>query len=210
MPEFGDEAVRRRTGKGRDEWFAILDAWGAKEKGHRATAKRLAAEHGVGGWYAQAITVEYERARGLREVGQKGEHFEMSVTRTIRATPEATFEALTRARHWNRWLTTKARVNAKVGGRFSDGDGDRGEFLRLSPPHFLRMTWEDGKRGPGSVVEFDLKERADGRITLCVLHRKLSSQAERKEMQRRWRGAMDSLGRYLETGREKPAGEGEA
>ena len=124
--KISDAAVIKATGKGWDEWFGILDRWKAPEKGHTAIAKWLESKHGVDGWYAQEITVQYERARGLREVGQKGKHFEVGVTRTIRATAEEAFEALTKARHWNRWFTKRARVNAKVGGRYSNADGDRG------------------------------------------------------------------------------------
>ena len=62
-----DTAVRAKTGKGWEEWFAILDEWDAKEKGHTASAKHLRDELGVSPWWAQAVTVRYEYARGLRE-----------------------------------------------------------------------------------------------------------------------------------------------
>jgi hypothetical protein len=32
-PTTSDKAVRKRTGKGWDEWFSILDEWKAPEKG---------------------------------------------------------------------------------------------------------------------------------------------------------------------------------
>lgn len=63
---FSDEAVRAKTGKGWDEWLAILDAWGMKEQGHRLTAKHLQEAYGVGPWWAQAVTIRYEYERGLR------------------------------------------------------------------------------------------------------------------------------------------------
>jgi hypothetical protein len=63
---FSDEAVRTKTGKGWDEWRAILDAWGMKEQGHRLTAKHLQEAYGVSPWWAQAGTIRYEYERGLR------------------------------------------------------------------------------------------------------------------------------------------------
>jgi Domain of unknown function (DUF4287) len=69
-PEFrriGDDAVRRRTGKGWEEWLALLDEWGAKDKGHTACARHLREAHGISPWWAQAVTVRYEYERGLRE-----------------------------------------------------------------------------------------------------------------------------------------------
>lgn len=62
----GEEAVRRATGRSWDEWFGVLDAMGARELGHTASARRLREEHGVAPWWAQAVTVRYEHERGLR------------------------------------------------------------------------------------------------------------------------------------------------
>ena len=61
-----DESVRAKTGRGWDEWFAILDGSDVKEKGHTAIAKYLRDEQGVSAWWAQAVTVRYEYERGLR------------------------------------------------------------------------------------------------------------------------------------------------
>jgi hypothetical protein len=60
-----DKAVRRATGRGRNEWFALLDLWGAAHK-HRDIAAWIMQEHNVGNWWAQRLTVDYEQARGLR------------------------------------------------------------------------------------------------------------------------------------------------
>lgn len=59
-------AVRKATGKGWDEWFRILDRFGAERHGHKAAALWLEKEQGVGGWWAQSIAVQHEWARGLR------------------------------------------------------------------------------------------------------------------------------------------------
>ncbi|HEX7779978.1 MAG TPA: hypothetical protein VF424_12085 [Vicinamibacterales bacterium] len=62
---------RAKTGRGLDHWFEVLDRFGAVEKGHTAAARHLYDAHGVDGWYAQGITVAYERARGVRGVNQR-------------------------------------------------------------------------------------------------------------------------------------------
>ena len=46
-----DEAIRRRTGRGWEEWFDLLDAWGAAETnahGDRALGGRRALDQGLG------------------------------------------------------------------------------------------------------------------------------------------------------------------
>jgi hypothetical protein len=37
-----DEAIRRRTGRGWEEWFDLLDEWGAAERPHREIARWVA------------------------------------------------------------------------------------------------------------------------------------------------------------------------
>jgi len=64
--KISEEAVMARTGKGWQEWLAILDAWGAPTQGHTRTAAYLLDHHGLSGWWAQAVAIRYEWERGLR------------------------------------------------------------------------------------------------------------------------------------------------
>lgn len=61
-----EDEVQRKTGRGSRDWYALLDAWNAQQKGHTAIARYLREEHGVDPWWAQSITVRYEYERGLR------------------------------------------------------------------------------------------------------------------------------------------------
>lgn len=54
MAAFGRQRIAdarfvERTGKSMREWTKILDRWGAKEKGHPATARHLERDLGVAG-----------------------------------------------------------------------------------------------------------------------------------------------------------------
>jgi hypothetical protein len=77
------EALAAATGRGWDEWFAVLDAWGAAEREHGEIARHLMSEHGVPGWWSQTVTVGYERARGLRAKHERPNGFSVSVSRTV-------------------------------------------------------------------------------------------------------------------------------
>ena len=69
MAEFrrlSEESVRQATSKGWEEWLGILDAWDARGKGHKLTARYLSDEYEVGGWWAQAVTIRWEWERGVR------------------------------------------------------------------------------------------------------------------------------------------------
>jgi hypothetical protein len=69
-----DDSVRARTGAGWADWLARIDAWGGAARSHAEIAAwvgpQVQNDDGKGLWWAQAITVGYERLRGRREVGQ--------------------------------------------------------------------------------------------------------------------------------------------
>jgi hypothetical protein len=78
-----DEAIRARTGRGWQEWFDLLDGWGAPERSHREIARWVAEQQGIAplAWNAQAVASSYERARGLRAVGEHPEGFSLEARR---------------------------------------------------------------------------------------------------------------------------------
>jgi len=84
-----DEAIRQRTGRGLEEWFDLLDARGAAERRRGDCApRRRGARIEALGWDAQAITVSYERARGLRAVGERVDGFGITASKRIEAPVE--------------------------------------------------------------------------------------------------------------------------
>jgi len=64
--KIGDEAVRAKTNKVWQDWFEILDKYGAQKEGHTQAAKYLREKHRLSNWWAQAVTIRYEWERGLR------------------------------------------------------------------------------------------------------------------------------------------------
>ena len=90
-----DEAIRERTGRGWEEWFDVLDSWGALGMKHRDIARRVATELEIDplAWNAQAITASYERTRGLRVAGQKEDGFSITASKTIGVPIERLYDA---------------------------------------------------------------------------------------------------------------------
>lgn len=200
----GEESVKAKTGRGWEAWFSLLDGWGATEKGHALTAKHLEEAYDLGGWWAQTVTVEYERVRGLREVGQRGDEFVATVQRTIRAPPEAAYAALTDPDHLSHWFTQDARADLRIGGRYENKDGDRGEFLRLDPPRRIRYTWENPEHAPGTMVEIWIEPKDGAKSLIRLEHSRLKNRGEFEDLKNGWGWALDSLRSYLETGRPIP------
>ena len=93
------DGVRRATGRDRDEWFALLDAWGAAGRPYREIAGWLTGEHGISDWWAQKLIVEYEQARGLRPPGVRPDGtFEVSASKTMAVPVERLFDAFINSR----------------------------------------------------------------------------------------------------------------
>lgn len=103
-PGFSDAAILKATGKGWDEWFALLDAWGGTAQAHPEIARHVADTYGIDGWWAQSVTVGYERARGMRALHERPDGFSMSASRTFPVPVERLFAAFVEPEERERWL----------------------------------------------------------------------------------------------------------
>lgn len=84
-PETSDATLTEATGRGWDAWVAIIEAGPAARKDHTTIADWVKTETDiVSWWWAQNVTVGYERITGLRLPGQmKDGTFTVSRTRTL-------------------------------------------------------------------------------------------------------------------------------
>jgi len=93
-----DEALTAATGRPWAGWFGLLDAAGAQAWTHPQIARWLHDEHGVPGWWSQAVTVGFEQARGLRMPGQRADgSFEVSASKTFPLEQQAALDAVVAA-----------------------------------------------------------------------------------------------------------------
>lgn len=90
-----DDPIRERTGRGWDEWFDLLDEWGTAERTHREIARWVAEQQGIEplAWNAQAVVGSYERARGLRAIGEHADGFRAGASKTVNVPAEWLFDA---------------------------------------------------------------------------------------------------------------------
>ncbi len=126
-PGMSEEAVQLATGRTWDEWLAVLDVWGAADLSHTEIARHVAEEYRISGWWAQSVTVGYERMRGKRAVHQVADGFSVSVSRTFPVSVERLFAVFADETERDRWLqsgTLRLRT-AQEGrsARFDIGDG---------------------------------------------------------------------------------------
>lgn len=172
-----DEAMTRATGRRIGEWLEILDAWGATEHKHAEIARWLVDEHGIPGWWAQSVTVGYERARGMRAMYQEPGGFSVSASKTIAALPERISDAFTEAELRARWLP-----DAPIRERTSN----RGRSARFD--------WDD----PPSRVGYNLFPKGGEKTQLGLAHEKLPDAETAERFKLMWRERLRVLKELLE------------
>ncbi|NJD26989.1 MAG: hypothetical protein FIA92_01685 [Chloroflexi bacterium] len=173
-----DALIVARTGRPWAEWFAILAAWGAADRPHGEIARHLNDALGVDGWWSQNITVEFERAIGRRQVGQRADGtFVATASKTIGVAAEAAFDAFADEAVRGRWLA------------------DTPLRLRGATPHrIVRFDWADG---PERVqVTFDPK--AEGRTLVALEHQRLADGEAVKGSKAFWKDRLADLQRFLD------------
>ncbi len=97
--------VKKSTAKEWDEWFALLKVEEAEKLPHSEIAALLITKYNVPGWWAQTITVEFERLIGRRKVGQTGDGtFQTTTTKTMKGDLDQVFNIwLNQARKTDRF-----------------------------------------------------------------------------------------------------------
>lgn len=103
-PGMSDAAIANGTGKSWDEWFALLDAWGAASRNHTEIARHVHETYGVDGWWAQGVTVGYERARGMRGLHERPDGYSMNASKTFPVSLERLYSALIEEDERANWL----------------------------------------------------------------------------------------------------------
>ena len=69
-PMISDERLENATGRSRRHWYRELDEVGAQEWDRKRIARWLGVKREVDAWWAQALAIDYERDRGLRDGGR--------------------------------------------------------------------------------------------------------------------------------------------
>jgi hypothetical protein len=168
-----DDAFVKATGRKPEDWFAELDAWGARERTHGEIAKHLSEDLGVDGWWAQSVTVTYERARGMRDVGQR-------LDGTYSATASKTISAMTE-RAFDHFASEELRALWLPEGLLSVRTATRARSARFD--------WLDGD----SRVIVGFEPKGDGRCIVAIEHERLPDAGAREQMKAFWREHLSGL-----------------
>ncbi|GAA5122903.1 hypothetical protein [Haloechinothrix salitolerans] len=173
-----DESIRRNTGRGWAEWFALLDEWGARDRSHTEIARWIGEQHNVSGWWAQSITVGYEQERGLRQPGQQCDgYFAANASKTIAAPLAVAYAAIADAGQRGQWLGDTLTPHGK------------------SRENKVFRAVLDGEPGK---VEFLFTAKGEAKTQVAVSHTKLTDADTAAKLKQRWRERLAELKAALE------------
>ena len=170
-PAISDDRLKAATGRSRQRWFALLDKAGAESWDRRRIARWLGVKHEVDAWWAQSLTIDYERARGLRQGRTRKGPLRTSAWKTIRRPAEAVWPFLDDDDLRRDWLDCEFGVRGRT-----PGDG----------------TWAHG------VHELEPTSSGESRTQISVEHSGLHDAAEVAETKEFWKACLAQLAAQFE------------
>jgi hypothetical protein len=170
-----DDAVRARTGRDWHGWVRALDSVNATEMSHREIAAHVQGRYDVSNWWAQTLTVGYERIKGLREIGQRrGGTFEANKSKTVATPISRLYRAFSHKPIRRRWLPAQLKI------RTSTRDKS------------MRITWEDG-----TPVDVYFTSKTSSKSQVTIQHRKLPDKAAATRAKEYWGDRLSALSDLL-------------
>lgn len=171
-PAMSDEAVKVKTGKNWMGWFVILNRANAADMSHKEIVSLLHEKHDVPGWWAQMITVEFERARGGRKKHEESDGFSVSASKTLNL-PLAKLYAITAdAKQRKRWFPET---------EFTPSSETKDKYLRGS--------W--GKSG--ARLEIGFYAKGDDKSQIAVQVNKMVKESDVERERKAWKAALEKL-----------------
>lgn len=168
-----DSALKEKTGRNWKQWVDVLDRHQAATMPHRDIAVLVNREYEIDGWWSQAVTVGYERIKGLRARGQRRDGtYEAGKSRTYNVPVGVLFEAWADAKVRRRWLT-----------------GGTVRVRTSTAPKSLRLGWADG-----TIVALWFTAKGAKKSQVALQHTKLVDRATSDRLKKYWGDQLDALG----------------
>lgn len=171
-----DDAVSAKTGRTWKQWVRELDSVDAIAMSHKEIARHVHASYDVSGWWAQTVTVGYERIRGLREIGQRrGGGFDANKSKTFAVPVGKLYRAFSVKKNRERWLSG---IDLKV--RTSTVDKS------------MRITWPDD-----TSVHAYFTAKGKQKSQVSIQHVGLADRKDQEKHKAFWADRLGALNRIL-------------
>lgn len=183
-----ESAVRKATGKGWDDWFTLIDREGYKGLSHKEIAARLHDDgHIDSEWWCQMVTVGYEKAQGLRVVGQTADAgFQIGAQKTLPLSPGKAWELITSPEGRSIWLGRISKISFVEGYEYQTEEGTSGKIGTVVSGNRLRLSWKPKRWRKSSNIQIRINPSGK-KSAISVHHDRLESAERREEMKKYWR-----------------------
>ncbi|WP_062076571.1 hypothetical protein [Demequina globuliformis] len=186
QPEVSDARVTEATGTGWDAWVARLDAGPGRDATHTEIATWINSNSDIGGWWAQTVTVGYERITGMRLPGQMPDGtFTVSRSRTFSVPPQE--------------LRAIIEDDDSRAALLPDLTATRASKAGVKSPRYALADTADASAQQLGRVQFAFDATASG-TKLTVMHEKLETFAATDPWKDFWSGWLDALEAELNEG----------
>ncbi|MFL5403661.1 MAG: hypothetical protein ACJ8BF_12660 [Gemmatimonadales bacterium] len=171
-----DAVLKENTGCTWERWVKALDHQKAYTWPHREIAKFVHQEYEISNWWAQTVTVGYERIKGLRAIGQRRDGtFEASKSKTFAVPLGRLYHAFHDPRTRARWLPD---VNLTV--------------RTATREKSMRITWPDK-----TSVEVGFAPKGAAKSLVAVQHVKLPDKTAATRLKEYWAERLGALNEVL-------------
>ena len=171
-----DDTIGAKTGHTWQEWVRVLDADKAAAMRHRDIAELVHKKHGAPDWWAQTVTVGYERIKGLRDRGQRRDGaYEANKSKTFDVPVKTLFQAWADDRTRRQWL-----------------NGVEATVRTATAPKSIRLQWPDG-----TIIVAGFIAKNDAKSMVALTHTKLGSRGAIDKAKKDWAARLAALGRVL-------------
>jgi hypothetical protein len=173
-----DAILKERTGCTWNRWVKALDQEKAYTWEHREIAKYVSEKYKIQGWWAQTLTVGYERIKGLRATGQRRDgSFEANKSKTFAVPLPELYHAFHDSRTRRMWLPG---VDLTVRTATRDKS--------------VRITWPDR-----TSVEVGFLSKGPAKSLVAIQHGKLPDKAAAVQVKKYWAERLTTLEQILAT-----------
>ena len=171
-----DAAVKAQTGCTWERWVKALDRVAAHTWPHRRIAQYVHEKYKVPGWWAQTVTVGYERIKGLRAIGQRRDGaFEATRSKVFAVPLPRLYRAFSDTRTRARWLPN-VDLTVRTATRNKS----------------MRITWPDS-----TSVQLGFSRKGVSKAQVQIQHGKLPDRAASTRTKQYWAERLDALGNVL-------------
>lgn len=176
-----DASIKAKTGCTWERWVFALDYVKAHTWPHPEIAAYVVEKYKISGWWAQTVTVGYERIKGLRAIGQRrGGGFEASKSRVMPVPIGRLYRSFTDARSRARWLPG-VKLTVRSASRFK----------------YMRLTWPDR-----TLVQIGFIRKGPKKSQVAIQHGNLPDRQSANRMKEFWAERLAVLERALTPGRQ--------